>query len=115
MIISAISQQPEIDFLEKEPEKDNITITRWSTFDNDEETLQCSLPYLFTGGDVATGPSLVVDAIGAGRRAARSIHQYMTGEEIKFHSSANRKPPIISGWPNSSNTWNKTCSRLREN
>ena len=24
-----------------------------------------------------------VDAIGSGRRAARSIHQYMTGEEIK--------------------------------
>lgn len=83
MLISAISQQPEIGFLDKEPEKDNIEITRWNTFDNDEETLQCSLPYLFTGGDVATGPALVVDAIGGGRRAARSIHQYLTGEEIK--------------------------------
>ena len=38
---------------------------------------------LFTGGDVATGPALVVDAIGGGRRAARSIHQYLTEEEIK--------------------------------
>jgi len=82
MLISAIGQQPEISFLESEPEKDNLTITRWNTFDNDPELLQTSLPYIFTGGDAATGPSLVVDAIGGGRRAARSIHQYLTGEEI---------------------------------
>ncbi len=94
MLISAISQQPDISFLEKEKEKDNIAITRWSTFDNDEETLQCSLPYLFTGGDVATGPALVVDAIGGGRRAARSIHQYLTGEEIKGDPKSLRKKHI---------------------
>ncbi|MCP4748187.1 MAG: FAD-dependent oxidoreductase [Desulfobacteraceae bacterium] len=83
MVISAIGQQPEISFLEKEPEKDKLEITRWNTFDNDPEILQTSLPYIFTGGDSATGPALVVDAIGSGRRAARSIHQYITGEEIK--------------------------------
>lgn len=94
MLISAISQQPDIAFLEKEPEKDNIAVTRWSTFDNDAETLQCSLPYLFTAGDVATGPSLVVDAIGGGRRAARSIHQYLTGEEIAGPPKSLRKKHI---------------------
>ncbi len=92
MLISAISQQPDISFLDKE--KENIAITRWSTFDNDAETLQCSLPYLFTGGDVATGPSLVVDAIGGGRRAARSIHQYLTGEEVTGSSKSLRKKHI---------------------
>ena len=94
MVISAISQQPDIGFMEKETDKENITITRWNTFDNDPETLQCSVPYLFTGGDVATGPSLVVDAIGGGRRAARSIHQYITGEEIKGTPSSLRKRHI---------------------
>lgn len=94
MLISAISQQPDIAFLEKEKDKENIAITRWSTFDNDAETLQCSLPYLFTGGDVATGPSLVVDAIGGGRRAARSIHQYLTGEQVKGSSKSLRKKHI---------------------
>ncbi len=94
MLISAISQQPDLGFLEKEPDKDNIAVTRWSTFDNDEETLQCSLPYLFTGGDVATGPSLVVDAIGGGRRAARSIHQYLSGEEITGPPKSLRKKHI---------------------
>jgi NADPH-dependent glutamate synthase beta subunit-like oxidoreductase len=83
MLITAIGQQPELDFLDKEAEKEDLTITRWNTFDNDPELLQTSLPYIFTGGDAATGPSLVVDAIGGGRRAARSIHQYLTGQEVK--------------------------------
>jgi NADPH-dependent glutamate synthase beta subunit-like oxidoreductase len=94
MLISAISQQPYLDFLDKEPNKEKIAITRWSTFDNDAETLQCSLPYLFTGGDVATGPSLVVDAIGGGRRAARSIHQYLSGEEVQGSPKSLRKKHI---------------------
>jgi NADPH-dependent glutamate synthase beta subunit-like oxidoreductase/NAD-dependent dihydropyrimidine dehydrogenase PreA subunit len=94
MLISAISQQPDIAFLEKEKEKEKIAITRWSTFDNDEETLQCSLPYLFTGGDVATGPALVVDAIGGGRRAARSIHQFLTGETVEGSAKSLRKKHI---------------------
>ena len=51
-------------------------------------------PYLFTGGDVATGPSLVVDAIGGGRRAARSIHQYITGEAVKSSPKSLRKQHI---------------------
>ena len=82
MVISAISQQPDLDFLEKEAEKAKFEITRWNTFDNDPELLQTSVPYIFTGGDSASGPSLVVTAIGGGRRAARSIHQYITGEAV---------------------------------
>jgi formate dehydrogenase (NADP+) beta subunit len=94
MIISAISQKPDLDCLDKEQEKENIRVTRWNTFENDEETLQCSLPYLFTAGDSATGPSLVVTAIGGGRRAARSIHQYLTGEEVKGSPKSLRKRHI---------------------
>jgi formate dehydrogenase beta subunit len=92
MLISAISQQPELSFLDKETEKPEIT--RWNTFDNDPELLQTSLPYVFTAGDVATGPSLVVDAIGGGRRAARSIHQYLTGEEVHTSPKSLRKKHV---------------------
>jgi formate dehydrogenase beta subunit len=35
-----------------------------------------------------------VDAIGGGRRAARSIHQYLTGEEIKGSPKSLRKRHI---------------------
>jgi formate dehydrogenase beta subunit len=44
MVISAISQQPDLDFLEKEPEKENIAITRWNTFDNDERPCSAACP-----------------------------------------------------------------------
>ena len=94
MLISAISQQPDLSFLEKEAEKENLKITRWSTFDNDPELLQTSLPYVFTAGDSATGPSLVVDAIGGGRRAARSIHQFLNGETVHSSPKSLRKRHI---------------------
>jgi hypothetical protein len=42
--------------------------------------LQCSIPYIFAAGDAYTGASLVVTAIGGGRRAARAIHQYLNEE-----------------------------------
>jgi NADPH-dependent glutamate synthase beta subunit-like oxidoreductase len=39
----------------------------------DEETLKTRTPGLFAGGDIATGPSTVAEAISSGRKAARSI------------------------------------------
>ena len=84
MLITAIGQRPDLFFVEKEKLlQDNLSITRWNTIDNNPEINQSSIPDIFTSGDSATGPSLVVSAIGGGRRAARSIHQYLTGEEVK--------------------------------
>ena len=83
MVITAIGQSPDVSFTEKtEKRLAELKTTRWNTIDVDPSTLQCNIPYLFSAGDSATGPSLVVDAIGGGRRAARSIHQYVTGEEV---------------------------------
>ncbi len=82
MLISAIGQEPEIAFREEGKRTQSLKITRWNTIEADPETLQSSIPYIFTAGDAATGPSLVVDAIGGGRRAARSIHLYLSGKTI---------------------------------
>jgi 2-oxoacid:acceptor oxidoreductase delta subunit (pyruvate/2-ketoisovalerate family) len=38
---------------------------------------------LFAAGDLISGPATVVEAIAAGRRTARSINQYLRGEEIR--------------------------------
>jgi formate dehydrogenase beta subunit len=83
MIISAIGQRPDVSFREGAKSLEDLVITRWNTLDNDPVTLQCSIPKIFTGGDSATGASLVVEAIGGGRRAARSIHQYLMNEPVK--------------------------------
>ncbi len=83
MLITAIGQSPEISFTDRSRKRlAELKTTRWNTIDVDPATLQSNIPYLFAGGDAATGPSLVVDAIGGGRRAARSIHQYVTGQKI---------------------------------
>jgi len=81
MIIAAIGQRPDVSFKTGSKALNNLSITRWSTLENNPITLQCSIPKIFTGGDSATGADLVVSAIGGGRRAARSIHAYLMGEE----------------------------------
>ena len=89
MVISAIGQSSTINDL-KETAKDKLKeleTTRWNTFDVNPETLQTNIPFLFAAGDAATGPDLVVSAIGGGRRAARSIHQYLIGQEVKIEKN----------------------------
>ncbi len=44
----------------------------------DEKTMQSSLPDVFAGGDIVTGGATVILAMGAGRKAANSIHDYLT-------------------------------------
>jgi glutamate synthase (NADPH) small chain len=44
----------------------------------DEETGQTSKAQVWAGGDVVTGAATVIMAMGAGRKAARSIHEYLT-------------------------------------
>ncbi len=76
-IVAAIGQKPDLaPFPEDEIGKD-IELTRWQTIIGDDQTLQTAVPYVFTGGDCFTGALTVVSAIGAGRRAARSIHLFL--------------------------------------
>jgi NADPH-dependent glutamate synthase beta subunit-like oxidoreductase len=90
MLITAIGQGPDVSFMNADAKRiQELAITRWNTIDAvDPITLQTNIPYIFTAGDSATGASLVVEAIGGGRRAARSIHQYLSGEEVKAPGSA---------------------------
>ncbi|MEA3400978.1 MAG: NADPH-dependent glutamate synthase [Armatimonadota bacterium] len=45
-----------------------------------DDTGATSREGVFAGGDIVTGSATVIDAMGAGRRAAEAIHEYMTGE-----------------------------------
>ena len=83
VVITAIGQSPDVSFTERSRKRlAELNTTRWSTIDVDPMTLQSNIPYIFAAGDAATGPSLVVEAIGGGRRAARSIHQYVMGRPV---------------------------------
>ena len=77
-VYTAIGQKPELSCLYDESGTCQLEETKWRTLDAHPDTLQTALPHVFTGGDMHTGPSLVITALGEGRKAARSIHQYLT-------------------------------------
>jgi len=70
LVISAVGQQPETQHLAGSA----LSVSRSGTLQADPITCETSLPGLFAGGDVVTGPSTVIDAMAAGHRAARGIH-----------------------------------------
>jgi NADPH-dependent glutamate synthase beta subunit-like oxidoreductase len=75
MVILAIGEVPDLTFLPKE-----IEITEIGTIAVDPFTLETTMPGVFAGGDVVSGPATVVEAIMAGKRAASSIKHYLKGE-----------------------------------
>jgi glutamate synthase (NADPH) small chain len=46
----------------------------------DEDTLMTSKPGVFAGGDIVTGAATVILAMGAGKKAAGAIDQYLKGK-----------------------------------
>ena len=40
-----------------------------------------NIPGIFAGGDIATGAATVISAMGAGKRAARAIDDYVMGRK----------------------------------
>ena len=83
LIIPAIGQKPDLGCLYDDGEGEcPLVTTRWQTIVADPDTFQTAIPGVFTAGDVYTGPDLVISAIGDGRKAARSIHYFMTQDHI---------------------------------
>ncbi|RLB81023.1 MAG: electron transporter RnfB [Deltaproteobacteria bacterium] len=82
--ILAIGQTTDSAFAEQE----GTAASRLETFKGsivvNPDTHQTAIPYVFSSGDSAGPPGLLVAAIGAGRRAARGIHKYLMGEEMAF-------------------------------
>ncbi len=55
-----------------------LETTKWGTIVADEETMKTSKKGVFAGGDVVSGAATVILAMGAGRKAALAIHEYLT-------------------------------------
>jgi glutamate synthase (NADPH) small chain len=55
-----------------------LTIGKHGNIVVDPETGKTSREKVWAGGDIATGAATVIAAMGAGRKAARSIHEYLT-------------------------------------
>ncbi len=77
-IIISIGQAPDISFLSKDSQLERAL---WGSLAVDENTLATNIPSVFAGGDFTTGPSIVINAIASGRRAALAIDKYLKGEK----------------------------------
>jgi len=53
------------------------------TIQMDEGTCMTSKEGVFAGGDITTGEATVIQAMSAGKRAAKSIHEYITHKDPK--------------------------------
>ena len=76
-VIAAIGQSVERALAERE----GLHATAWGIA-VEEKTLATNLPGVFAGGDAVLGADLAVRAVAAGRVAAASIHQYLTGQPV---------------------------------
>ena len=78
-LIVAVSGKPDLSFLTK---KHGVELSRWDTVDVHPYTQMTNVEGVFGGGDVVTGPWMVIDAIAAGKRAAAHMELFLNGEEV---------------------------------
>jgi glutamate synthase (NADPH/NADH) small chain len=57
---------------------DGLSLNKWGYIDVDEKTAKTTKKGVWAGGDIVTGSATVILAMGAGRIAANSIHDYLT-------------------------------------
>ena len=74
-IIKAIGQEADLSFLSG----DSAALTSPTELNVKSDTLQTGSEGVFAGGDVVTGPTSIVSAIGQGRKAAEAIDVYLGG------------------------------------
>jgi formate dehydrogenase major subunit len=80
LLIPAVSQSPDISFL---PEEIGLEISKWDRLSVNPETFETNVHGIFAGGDFITGPRDVIRVIADGRKAALSIHGYLSGERFE--------------------------------
>ncbi len=77
LVILAIGLKPSTDVFPPDIKDDRSGLIK-----ADERTLQTATSWVFAGGDAVTGPTMIVNAIGTGRRAAFFIDRYLRKEPL---------------------------------
>jgi formate dehydrogenase major subunit len=73
-VIGAIGQSTNTQFLYNDLP---VKLNKWGDVDIDGRAFTTSVAKVFAGGDCVTGPATVVQAVGAGRRAADAMHGFL--------------------------------------
>lgn len=77
-VIVAIGQGPNPVLLRG---TEGLALTERGYIKVNEENLMTSIPGVFAAGDIVTGAATVIQAMGAGRKAASAIHAYLLEQE----------------------------------
>jgi NADPH-dependent glutamate synthase beta subunit-like oxidoreductase len=80
VIVAAIGQRSDLSFLGN---GHGIDVSNRNTIEADPVTAATNIPGIFAGGDVASGPRIVVEAVAFGKQAAISIDRYLKGQDIR--------------------------------
>ena len=88
-IVMAVGQAPDLSFL---PQDSKLERTRWETLVVNPNTLATNIEGIFAGGDFVTGPTYIIEAIAAGRRAAVSIDKSFRGDTSRIVFQDKREP-----------------------
>ncbi len=75
-ILVAVGEEPDPSIL---PEGAGIEVSAFAGIVADPRTLATGRAGIFAGGDVVSGPKTIIDAVASGRRAAASVHEYLSG------------------------------------
>jgi NADPH-dependent glutamate synthase beta subunit-like oxidoreductase len=78
MIIAAVGEEPDLAFMTGDAAK---AIANGNIKAN-PVTLETGIKGIFAGGDAVTGAATVIQAMAAGRKAAKSIDKYFKGEPL---------------------------------
>jgi NADPH-dependent glutamate synthase beta subunit-like oxidoreductase len=81
--VLAIGQRADLSFLK---DADGIELTPGGSIKVDPASLVTSVAGVYAGGDVAFGPRNLIEAIANGKRAARSIHEYLAGDGARLET-----------------------------
>jgi glutamate synthase (NADPH/NADH) small chain len=59
---------------------EGLAVTKWGTIVADENG-KTSLEGVYAGGDIVTGEATVISAMGAGKKAAKAMHEYVMNKK----------------------------------
>lgn len=76
-VVIAIGQSPNPLISSTTPD---LEVQKWGGIITDEETGASSKPGVYAGGDIVTGAATVILAMGAGKKAAKAIDEYIRGK-----------------------------------
>jgi len=77
--ILCIGQEADTGFLDG---AEGLSLAGLGTLEVNSETGLTSVPGVYAGGDISSGPASVIDAVAAGRKAARAIDKILGGDGV---------------------------------